>query len=26
VPGQGSEPLSTHTPFAGLRTLLKREP
>ena len=26
VPGQGSEPLSTHTPFAGLRTLLKRDP
>jgi len=26
VPGEGLESLSTHTPFAGLRTLLKREP
>jgi 5-methylcytosine-specific restriction endonuclease McrA len=26
TPGEESEPLSTHTPFALLRTLLKREP
>jgi len=26
APGKGSEPLSTHTPFSALRTLLKREP
>lgn len=26
APGERSEPLSTHTPFAALRTLLKREP
>ena len=26
VPGEGSEPLSTHAPFAGLRALLKRDP
>ena len=26
TPGEKSEPLSTHTPFAHLRTLLKREP
>ena len=26
TPGEEAEPLSTHTPFAFLRTLLKREP
>lgn len=26
VPSEEAEPLSTHTPFAALRTLLKREP
>ena len=26
TPGEEAEPLSTHTPFALLRTLLKREP
>ena len=26
TPGEDSKPLSTHTPFALLRTLLKREP